>query len=101
VFRAEEFAIASAAAAELSGRKHRVGMVRVVPRCEKLSDFFARRPLISINAKSRFGDLTWKTARADYVNPTPWVAFKQLARFVNDSDPLGQRVESIFFARKS
>jgi hypothetical protein len=100
VFRAEEFAIASAAA-ELSGRKHRVGMVRVVPRCEKLSDFFARRPLISINAKSRFGDLTWKTARADYVNPTPWVAFKQLARFVNDSDPLRQRVESIFFARKS
>src|SRR5579872_2747975 len=75
-------------------------MVRVVPRCEKLSDFFARRPLISINAKSRFGDLTWKTARADYVNPTPWVAFKQLARFVNDSDPLRQRVDSIFLRQE-
>jgi hypothetical protein len=28
------------------------------------------------------------------------VAFKQLARFVNDSDPLRQRVESIFLRQE-
>lgn len=82
-------------------------MVRVVPRCEKLSDLFARRPLnLSINPKSRFGDLTWKTVRADYVNRTPWLAFKQLARFVNDDseailDLFVKASRASFFARKS
>ena len=55
-----------------------ISMVRVVPRCEKLSDFFARRPLISINVKPRFGELTWEATRADYANPAPWVVFKHL-----------------------
>ena len=80
-------------------------MVRVVPRCEKLSDFFARRPLISINLKLGFGDLTWEATRADYANPPPWVVFKHLAYFMNDSeailDPLCQHVESIFLPRKN
>jgi hypothetical protein len=62
LFWAEEFAIASAAA-ELNGPQHR----------------YKHSPLISINPKSRFGDLTWEAARANYVNPPPWMVLKHLA----------------------
>jgi hypothetical protein len=44
--------------------------------------------------------LTWEATRANHANPSPWVAYKQLARFVNDSDPLRQRVESIFLRQE-
>jgi hypothetical protein len=62
LFWAEEFAIASAAA-KLNGPQHR----------------YKHSPLISINPKSRFGELTWEAARAHHANPSPWVVLKHLA----------------------
>jgi hypothetical protein len=68
LFRAEEFAIASAAA-ELSGPKHRD---RHGPRGAKMREglrFLCLSALISINVELRFGDLTWEATRVDYANP--------------------------------